>query len=651
MQLTPRQKHALESICETFLPAAEGWPSAVEMGVPDALARAMDFNRRTRGRAQLLNLLDAWDSKLHPFFVIGEYENFSALPQEEREKILRSWADSSLRKRRAAFQALRKGIGFLYVMLQQEGGMSRVWKKIKYPGPLGAQRPKAERLLSVIAPEKELSVTCDVCVIGSGAGGAVAAAVLAGAGKEVLVLEAGNYYDDADFDGAELEGFQRLYTEGGFAGTQDHSVGFLAGECLGGGTVVNYCTSFRTPDDVRHEWAEAGAPWIAGAEYTKSLDAVCERLHVNREQNRVSAREQVLERGLKALGWHVDAMPRNVVGCDQGKVCGYCGYGCAIGAKQSSTKTWLADAQAKGARFIVGTRAERIRIEAGTAVGVEGVSKAGHHVTVKCKVVVVACGAIHTAALLLRSGLDNEHIGRHLHLHPVSNVCGVFNEEIRPWEGTMQAIYSDEFRRMTGNYGVKFETTALQPVIAMAPLPWRNPAQFRSLMERFVNTCAIGVLLRDRHGGRVRIDSEGNPISSYSLSEFDRAHLRRGFLGAAKILEAAGAKLIYSPHAKYCSYEPGKRGSIETFEQDMDSAGWDNGQVSLFSFHIMGTARLGDSPKISATNPDGETWEVKNLFVMDGSSFPSASGVNPMISIEAIAHRNSQALAAKLTSN
>ena len=651
MQLTPRQKRALESICETFCPAAEGWPSAVEMGVPGALAEALEFNPRTQERAQFLNLLDAWDSNLHAFFLAGKYKSFSALHQETREKILRSWADSLLRKRRAAFQALRKGIGFLYVMLRDEGGPSRVWGKIKYPGPLGVQRPQTKHALNVITPEKETALTCDVCVIGSGAGGGVVAAVLAAAGKDVVVLEAGDYYDDADFDGAELAGFQRLYAEGGFAGTQDHSVGILAGECLGGGTVVNYCTSFRTPDDVRQEWADAGPRWIASGEYTKSLDAVCERLHVNREQNRVSAREQVLERGLKALGWHVDAMPRNVVGCDQGKICGYCGYGCAIGAKQSSAKTWLVDAQAKGARFVVGTRAERVRIDAGTATGVEAASKNGHRVSVKCKAVVLACGAIHTAALLLRSGLDNDHIGRHLHLHPVSNVCGIFDEEVRPWEGTMQAIYSDELRRITGNYGVKFETTALQPVIAMAPLPWRSPSQFRALMEKLVNTSAIGVLLRDRHGGRVQIDSEGNPVSSYSLSKFDRAHMRRGFLGAAQILGAAGAKLIYSPHAKYCSYEPGKRGSIEILEKDMDHAGWDNGQVSLFSFHIMGTARLGGSPKESATNPDGETWEVKNLFVMDGSSFPSASGVNPMISIEAIAHRNAQVLAAELTSN
>jgi choline dehydrogenase-like flavoprotein len=483
-------------------------------------------------------------------------------------------------------------------------------------------------------------------VIGSGAGGGVAAAVLSAAGKEVIVLDAGGYFDDADFDGAELQGFQKLYAECGFASTRDHSVGFLAGECLGGGTVVNYCTSFRTPDEVREEWAEEGVEWIGGSEYTISLDAVCERLSVNTEHNRVSKREEILERGLKRLGWHMEAMPRNVLGCEQGKLCGYCGYGCAIGAKQSAVKTWLADAQKNGAKFVVETRADKVRVERGIATGVEAWSKKGQRVVVKCKHVVVACGAIHTAALLLRSGLGNEHIGRHLHLHPVSNVSGIFDEEIFPWEGTMQAVYSDQHRHLTGNYGVKYETTALQPVIALAVMPWREPRDFRARMSQLKNTSAIGVLLRDRGAGRVTIDREGHPVSSYSLSDFDRKHMQLGFRGAAEILENAGARRIYSPHAKLCSYEPGKNGSIETFAKDMDTAGWGNAQVALFSFHIMGTARMGDSPRFSATNPDGGIWEVKNLYVMDGSSFPSASGVNPMISIEAIAHRNATALSA-----
>ncbi len=649
MNFTPRQQRALESICETFLPPADGWPSALELGIPEAIAAAMDFNPRPKDRAQLLQLLDLWDSSLHGLFTIGHLKSFSHLCQEDRVRVMLSWADSGIGKRRAAFQALRKAVGFLHVMLPaKNGGRSKVWENLNYPGPLRAPQTSSSRPLQVIVPDREMNLSCDVCIVGSGAGGGTAAAVLAAAGKDVIVLEAGSYYDDEDFDGAELGGFQRLYSEAGFAATEDHSVSLLAGECFGGTTVINYCTSFRTPDDIRTEWAAAGVPWFTNDEYTRSLDAVCERLHVNRDHNRISRREQILDRGLRALGWHVDAMPRNVAGCDQGKVCGYCGYGCTLGAKQSSTKTWLADAQQHGARFVVDTRAQSVRIEAGSATGVEARSKRGHRVRIRCKAVISACGSLHTPALFLRSGLRNENIGRHLHLHPVSNVCGVFEEEIRPWEGTMQAIYSDEHRFLTGNFGVKYETTALQPVIGVAVLPWRDPAQYRSLLAKLSHISAIGVLLRDRDAGRVEIDAGGHPVSHYSLSNFDRAHLRSGFIGAARILEAAGARQIFSPHAKWCSYEPGRTGSLDTFTQTMDFAGWDSGRLALFSFHIQGTARLGGSAKTSATNPDGEAWEAHNLYAMDGSTFPSASGVNPMISIEAIAHRNATALAARM---
>jgi len=646
MELSARQRRALESICDTFAPARYGWPSASELGVPDAIARGLEFNPRTTDRAQFLQLLDFWDSPFHSFLAAGRFKPFSSLPPEVREWVLLSSADSGIRRRRAAFQALRKAVGLLYVMLPAaNGGRSTVSNKLGYPGPVGVQRADAPRPLRASVPATDLDLSCDVCVIGSGAGGATAAAVLSAAGCEVIALEAGSYFDDADFDGDALRGFERLYAEAGNAATSDLSVNLLAGECLGGGTVVNFCTSFRTPDDVRAEWASAGVPWFTSQEYTRSLDAVCARLSVNLEHNRVSAREQILQRGLQSLGWHCAPMPRNVIGCEQGTICGHCGFGCSIGAKQSAVKTWLADAQEAGARFFVETRAERVQVEAGSAVGVEARTRRGQRVSVRCKAVVIACGAIHTPALLLRSGLRNEHIGRHLYLHPVSNISGIFPEEIRPWEGTMQAIYSDEHRFLTGNYGVKYETTALQPVIAVAVLPWREPEHYRSLLGKLANTTAIGVLLRDRDGGCVRLDSEGNPVTHYALSEFDRTHLRSGFIGAARILEAAGARLIFSPHAKWCSYEPGRNGSLDSFTQAMDEAGWDSGRLALFSFHIMGSARLGGSPKTSATNPDGETWEVDNLFVMDGSSFPSASGVNPMISIEAIARRNALGLA------
>jgi long-chain-alcohol oxidase len=649
MILTEKQMSALRAICETFAPAQDGWPAAEQMGVPEAIAAAVEDSAVTGRDEPLLQLLNIWDSRLNSFFSARKTVAFSALPIETRRRVLLSWADSALSQRRGAFQALRKAIGYLYVMLPgPNGAASPVWPKFGYPGPLGVQKPGAPKTLRVEAADRDLDLTADICVVGSGAGGGTSAAVLAAAGKDVIVLEAGSYYDDADFDGAELAGFDRLYLEHGFAATTDHSVGLLAGACMGGGTVVNYCTSFRTPDQIRSEWAAAGIPWFAGDEYTHSLDAVCARLNVNQQHNRVSAREAVFQRGLKSLGWHVDAMPRNVTGCDQGKVCGYCGYGCAIGAKQSTAKTWLVDAQKSGARIYADAFVSRVRIENGKATGVEGRTKNGHRISVKCKAVVAACGAIHTPALLLRSGLRNAHIGKHLHLHPVSNVCGIFHEEIRPWEGTMQAIYSDEHRRMTGNFGVKYETTALQPVIAAAVLPWREPRQYRGLLAELPRTMGVGVLLRDRDGGSVKVDRTGWPVVRYALSSFDRDHLRKGFAGAAQILEAAGARRIYSPHARFCSYEPGQRGSLKTFVHDMDRAGWGSGSLALFSFHIMGSARMGNSAKNSASNPDGECWETGNLLVLDGSAFPSASGVNPMITIEAIAHRNAAALASRL---
>jgi long-chain-alcohol oxidase len=648
MKLSAQQHAVLTAICDTFAPRAEGWPSASDLGIPGAIAEAMDFNPRKAAHKQFLQLLDIWDSRAHALLTVGKTARFSQLSEAARQRMLLAWADSSIGRRRAAFQALRKAVTFLYVMTPSlKGARTPVWDNLKYPGLPGQRTNSSPRALRISAPSDGGEFSGEVCVIGSGAGGATAAAVLAKSGKDVLVMEAGGYYDDADFDGGEMSAYRRLYAENGFAATVDHSVGLLAGECLGGGTVINYTTCFRTPDDVRAEWTASGVPWFSSDEYSRSLDAVCARLSVNIDNNRISAREQILNRGLRALGWHVDTMPRNVIACEQGTVCGYCGFGCSIGAKQSTTKTWLLDAQKHGAGILTETRADKLIIENGQIRGVEAHSHAGQRITVRCKAVIVACGAIHTPALLLRSGLRNPFIGKNLHLHPVSNVCGIFDEEIRPWEGTMQAIYSDQHRFLSGNYGVKYETTALQPVIAAAVLPWREPAQYRSILRQLSNTVGIGVLLRDRDGGRVTVTPQGHALAHYALSSFDLAHLRQGFINAAKILEAAGARLIFSPHTEWCAYEPG-RSTPESFTTAMDSAGWDAGRVALFSFHIMGSARLGSSHRSSATNPDGETWEVRNLFVMDGSSFPSASGVNPMITIEAVAHRNASALAAKL---
>jgi long-chain-alcohol oxidase len=227
----------------------------------------------------------------------------------------------------------------------------------------------------------------------------------------------------------------------------------------------------------------------------------------------------------------------------------------------------------------------------------------GHRLTVNARAVIASCGAIHTPALLRRSGLQNDNIGRHLKLHPAGAVFGVYDEELKPWEGVMQALYSDQFRDLDDGYGLKFETAASHPHLLIPFSPWRSAGQHLELLEGLTNTVPIGVLLRDRDGGEVRVDGDGHPVVRYRLSDFDAGHLRTGMDGAAQLLEASGARRIFSSHSKWVSYNPGRSGSRGQFMADADAAGYGSGQVSLNSFHIMGSARMGGSPTMSACTP------------------------------------------------
>ncbi|HEU0019153.1 MAG TPA: GMC family oxidoreductase N-terminal domain-containing protein [Thermoleophilaceae bacterium] len=649
MELTEGQRHALKAICDTVCPGGDGLPSASELGVPEALLEAIDRNPRAAERRQLAQLLSLWDSQPLTAFGGGGWKRFSELPQDARERVLLSWCDSRLPQRRAAFRALCTGTRLFYWMLPApDGSPSPAWADIGYPGPLGPNEQAPPKAIAPLTIDDDTDLDCDVVVVGSGAGGGTAAGVLAAAGLDVVVLEAGGFYDDADFDGSERNAIRTMYA-GAPTASADQSLSLLAGACLGGGTVINYSTSFRTPDAIREEWAGHGVHAFADRDFEASLDAVCDRLGVNHEHSAPSSRDRALRDGCMALGWHVDAMPRDVRGCDQGEICGYCPFGCRLGAKQSTVKTWLADAHAAGTRILVGTKARSVIVESGAARGVEAVTDAGHRVTVRARAVVAACGAIQTPALLRRSALRNRNIGQHLHLHPVTVAWGLFDDELRPWEGAMQALYSDQHAGLEDGFGVKYETAAMHPHVVNGFWPWRGGRAHHELMRALPNAAGIGALLRDRDAGEVRVGRDGEPVVRYRLSSFDRDNLRTGLDGAAQILEAAGAKRIFSSHAAWVSYDPGVDGDRNRFMRDADRCGWGSGQVSLASFHIMGSARMGGTPSTSACTPAGEAWDVRDLVVCDASAFPSASGVNPMVSIEAIAHMNASALAARLS--
>jgi choline dehydrogenase-like flavoprotein len=607
--MTRRQRRALEAICDTFV------PGAAAAGGADVLLELTPAD----DRRALLTLLSVWD--------LGG--RFSRRSRERREQILRAWRDSPLVVRRRVFHGLRRGSLIPYYA--------------RTP-PSNSLLQGGERRIRPLRIDRDTQLDCDVCVVGSGAGGGVAAAVLAQAGLDVVVLEAGAHYEDDDFHFSELDAYRRLYVDAAALTTTDGGVGLLAGTCLGGTTTINYTTSFRTPDEVRAEWGEP----FSSREFDASLDAVCRRLGVNEDEGRPSKRDEAMGRGLERLGWHVEAMPRNTRGCEQGVACGRCGFGCPLGAKQSTLVTWLTDAQDAGARVLASTRAQRIESANGAVRAVHAQTSDGYTVNVRARAVVVCGGALHTPVLLRASGLENPNIGRHLHLHPTTGICGIFDEEIRPWEGTMQALYSDQHRDLDGaGYGLKYETAPVHPGVLVAFAPWESADGHAALIAQLPHLTGIGLLLRDRSEGEVGTGRAGGPRVRYRLSAGDISHVRKGVDGAAQILEAAGAQRIFSSHASLVSYEPGKT-SREQFLRDADAVGYGPGRCTFYAFHPMGSARLGSSPASSATKPDGETWEARGLYVMDGSSFPSASGVNPMITIEAIAHLNATRLAAKL---
>ena len=596
------------------------------------VARRIARLPRAADRAELDLLLRLLDNRIVNLLLAGVPQPFTRMSPERRERYLRAWATSRIPQRRKAFQALKR---LTTVTHYTTPGAAR---SIGYPGPLGPppQTPKPIRPLPITI---DTTLDCDVVVIGSGAGGGVVAGELAARGKDVIVLEKGGYRNEADFSHQEGDALETMYDAGGLLASRDLGLVVLQGATLGGGTVINYTTSFHTPDTVRDEWARGHAlPHFTSAEFTHSLDAVAQRLGVNTAHANPSGRDRVLIRGLEQKGWHHGLLPRDVRGCSQDDSCGYCGFGCRRAAKQSTLITYLQDAAARGARVVVDCDVRRVDLDRGRASGVT--ARVGpHSVTVRARTVVVAGGSIHSPALLLRSGITLPALGRYLALHPATAVLAHMDEDVRPWTGTVQAHYSDQFAELNDGYGFKFETAPIHPSLQALAAPWESAAQHRARMAQLPRTALVGILLRDRFGGRVSVDAQGNPVVDYRLSRYDAGHLRRAFDAAGELLEAAGAREIWAPLARCISYRPGAARAHEDWLARVDSAGWGPNELLLVTFHQMASCRMGATARTSVVDAENRVWGIRNLYVADASTFPSASGVNPMLTVMAIAHR------------
>ena len=656
--LSPTQRATLAAVCETLVPeilrdddparffATGARVAGTAARVERLVASLADPLDRTR-IGLLLTTLGAPAANL---LLSGRFASLPAMDAPAREATLRGWAMSAVPQRRAGFQALKRLAHVAFYCWPAEGDGHPAWRAAGYPGPLPPPSTSREPLAAV-AVDRDTTLDCDVVVVGSGAGGGVAAGVLAQAGRSVVVLEKGPNPGSRELTQVEGDMLGALYLDGALLMTQSGSLPVLAGSCVGGGTTINYTTSFPPPDAVRAEWdGLGGLSLFTGAGFEASLARVNARVGVGTRWTTPGRRDELLERGCRALGWHVDTIPRNVTDCLEGVECGYCTYGCRHGAKNSTARTYLADAVAAGGRLVARCDVERITVERGRVTGVTatvaGADGTRRALTVRASVVVAACGAVNTPALLTRSGLAGPATGRGLRLHPATAVVGVFPERVEPWSGGLQTRYSDQFADLDHGYGVKLETAPVHFALPASGFGWASPRQFKEDVARLGNLSIVGVLLRDRDAGRVATSRGGRARVHYELSRFDAGHVRAGLRGAAEVLAAAGATEVFSLHTPPARARPGVPGWLDRFTADCDARGYRRCRMSYISFHQMGSATLGSDPRRSVAGETGAVHGVRGLYVADGSAFPTSSGVNPMITIMAIADHVARAILA-----
>ncbi len=478
----------------------------------------------------------------------------------------------------------------------------------------------------------------DVVVVGTGPGGASVAAKLAQAGRSVVMLEAGPYVPASEMTQRESEMMRKLYYEAGLRTTENGAMAVLHGRAVGGSSVVNYLDCFRTPDRLLRDWeTRFGLGELTPQKMAPRFERIEEILHVQKlDPANLNKNNGKLRDGAERLGWKGDTFHRNAYNCYGS---GFCDLGCTYNAKQSAALTYVPLATRNGGTLVTNARVDRVLTQGDRATGVTGTllgpDRQGRgDFTVTADVVVVSGGAIHTPYLLLESAVrdDSGQLGRNLYTHPGSPVVGYFPEErIANYEGIKQAYYVSEFSWVLEEHplDVLLEGIGAPPAITSTIFPGFG-FERQANMARYNHYAACGILLRDHQPGRVTV-GKGRPRVEWSLGSADAHRLRQAVEKSAEAWLAAGASVAFTGHSRVTAMR-----STRDFKK-LDERGWGAGEIALFCFHQMGTARMGHSRQRSVVSPTGRVWAYPNLYVADASIFPSSTGVNPQETVYAMA--------------
>lgn len=670
-----------------FAAAAAAALGVPEFG-PDAL-RAVDRMLRSlapgrrRALGAFLALLEHGGPRLRL-----RRARFSSLPREDAVQLLSDWADARQPALRRGVQALRGLAGMAWY------GSESAWPDIGYDGPwLG--RVDVERLPAPwppapapIPPEPEaeapgyvsaasadasrggatagpfpppmgraapgvrdalgggltlgrsalrdLVFHCDAVVVGAGAGGSAAFARLVRGGVDAVLLDAGGAPGADDYDQRELDMLPLLYRDAGLRATDDEAIGIHQGTGVGGSTLHNTGLVVPPPPGIRRRWrSDHGLPWSdeALAEETESVLAALGAAPI--PPGRINPMNRALRDGAEALGWSSFVARHNRVECSG---CGYCAIGCAYNRKTNAAFAYVATAVEGGGSVLADARALRVE-EEGVGWRVRGELRDaagrpnGRRFEVRAPLVLLACGALDTPALLRASGLGPDHVGEGLHLHPAALLTGVFPDRIEAWRGLPQAVLVDEFATFyrDGRGGFLLLASNAGPATSAA-LQQRLGIDHRAAMERFAHWGTAAVLLHDETSGRVTTGFGATPRATYRLSERDRRELRRGMYALGRLLLAAGAREVHLPgHAAPVVRDDG------TLHRAVSGLSLDPHRIRLDSVHPQGTCALGKDPDRAPCDPYGRVRGCDGLFVCDTSLFPTSVGVPPQVTAMTLA--------------
>lgn len=628
--LSERERKVLGAVAAAGLPAGKTFPAADE----GTLRRVEQFFSSQAGVTRagyrgLLRMIDAASLLRHR-------RGFAALEPGKRLALLEEWRAGNLAKR-SALRGLMVPIKMSYFddpRLYRALGCA--WER---PLPMAEAKPPwfRERVHGAGEAAGEV-LECDVVVVGTGAGGAVMARELAEQGLAVILLEEGGYADRADFAGRPFDNQRKLYRAGGAT----FSVGNVfipipLGRTVGGTTAVNSGTCFRTPDKVLARWRdELGLADLAPEKMARHFERVERVLGVApTAAAHYGGCAQAVMRGADKLGYSHKPLQRNAPDCD-GQ--GVCCFGCPTDAKRSTNVSYVPLALRAGAELYTGARVEKILFEGGRAVGVQASTERGA-MTVRARAVVISCGTLITPVLLMRNGVakGSRHLGGNLSIHPAVACLAEMGERVESWRGVPQGYSVDEF----ADEGIMMEGVATPLEYTAAAMNHIGP-RLMELAEGFDRVASFGMMVSDTSRGRVRLIRD-RAVVTYHLGSRDVRKLQRGVIELSRIFFAAGARAVLTPIHGYDELRS------ERELDELEGAEIRASDLSLSAHHPLGTARMGKSAATSIVDEDHQVHGTPGLYVVDGAAVPTALGVNPQVTIMAMATRAAERLAAKLS--